>query len=247
MKYKSMKLTHTDGRMHHLGIRRDDIAPNILLPQTADDVIPAAALLDDAEKRGEWREYLTYTGSWKGTGISVISSGMGCMPMAIAVEELKHLGARNMIRLGTGSAIQEGIKPGTLFISASAVRGEGATLEYINYRYPAVADITAINALIQAAGEYGEKPIVGMFLSHDAVYLNKKDVPFWRERKVDLIDSETSSLLTISSLLRGLRVVSLCVASENYTDGTSIEDDVLGKRIETAGRIAIRALHIMAS
>lgn len=249
MKYKSLKLTHVDGKMHHLGINEHDIAENVIVPQTPDDVHPIADLFDTAECKGQWREYLTYTGTVNEMPISVMSSGMGCMPMSITVEELKHIGAKNIIRTGTGAAIQPGVKPGTLFISASAVRTEGATLEYIDYRYPAVANIKAIIALVKAAEEFGEKPIVGLFRSHDAVYLedDPDSVEYWKELKVDIIDGETSALLTIAALLRGLKAASICVASENYTDSTIIDGKQLDSRIEVCRKIAVRALQILGS
>jgi len=247
MKYKSLKLTHVDGKMHHLGITENDIAQNVIIPQTPEDVVSVAKLFDFAENKGQWREYLTYTGKVQNTPISVMSSGMGCMPMAITVEELKHVGAKNLIKIGTGAAIQPGIKPGTLFISSSAVRSEGATLEYINYRYPGIANIDAINALVSAAEDFGEKPIVGMFRSHDAVYLedDPESVEFWKELKVDFVEGETSALLTIAALLRGLKAASICVAIANYTEGTEIEEEELKERLEICSKIAIKALQIL--
>lgn len=249
MKYKSLKLTHLDGKMHHLGIDENDVVKNVLLVQTPDDVKAAANLLDKAEYKGMWREYLTYTGEMNGIPITVMSSGMGCMPMAITVEELKHLGVKNIIKIGTGAAIQPQVKPGTLFISSSAVRGEGATLEYINYQYPAVADIGAINALVQAAKEYKEKPVVGMFRSHDAVYkensTTRDKIAYWSDLKIDIIDSETSALLTIAALLRDMSVASLYVASENYMDKSKLNNEELDDRLKQCTKIAIKALQLM--
>lgn len=249
MKYKSLKLTHVDGKMHHLGVDENDVVENVLLVQTPGDVENAARILDKSEYRGMWREYLTYTGEKDGVPITVMSSGMGCMPMAITVEELKHLGVKNIIKIGTGGALQPGVEPGTLFVGASAVRGEGATLEYINYQYPAVADIGAINALVNASKEFNEKPIVGLFRSHDAAYLEnstaREKIAYWSNLKVDLVESETSTLLTVAALLRDMHVASLYVAEENYLDETVIDEDKLAERIDLCAKIAIRALQLM--
>ncbi len=90
--------------------------------------------------------------------MSVMSVGMGCMPTAIAVEELKHIGCTNMVKVGTCFAIQPGIKPGTIIIPRGAVRTEGgATIEYLNYQYPAAADLDMLLALRDSAKEVGEK------------------------------------------------------------------------------------------
>ena len=126
--FDNAKFTHEDGRMHHLGINEDEITKNCILTSNSERVTMIADTFDHAEKTGEFREYITYKGEKDGVPISVMSVGMGCMPMAIAVEELRHVGCTNMIKVGTCGAIQENITPGTIIIPTGAVRGEGATL-----------------------------------------------------------------------------------------------------------------------
>ena len=60
--------------------------------------------------------------------------------MEIAMEELKHLGVKNAIRVGTGAGVQNDIEPGTLMIATGAVRGEGTSMEYAPVEFPAAAD-----------------------------------------------------------------------------------------------------------
>ena len=40
-----------------------------------------------------------------------MSCGFGCMPMAIAVEELHHLGAESLIKIAACPAIQPELEP----------------------------------------------------------------------------------------------------------------------------------------
>lgn len=99
MSFGSVKLTHNDGTMHHLGIDERAVAPQVVLTPDPLEVPQYAALLTNAEKVGEYREYVTYTGLWNGVPLSVMSCGFGCMPMAIAVEELHHLGVRRAAKI----------------------------------------------------------------------------------------------------------------------------------------------------
>ena len=92
MSFGSVKLVHNDGTMHHLGIDETMVAKHVILTPDPLAVPFYAGLMDDAKKVGEYREYVTYTGTVNGQPLSVMSCGFGCMPMAIAVEELNHLG-----------------------------------------------------------------------------------------------------------------------------------------------------------
>ena len=82
MSFGSVKLTHNDGTMHHLGIDERAVAPQVVLTPDPLEVPQYAALLTNAEKVGEYREYVTYTGLWNGVPLSVMSCGFGCAATA---------------------------------------------------------------------------------------------------------------------------------------------------------------------
>ena len=161
MSFGSMKLTHNDGTMHHLGIDETMVAKRVLLIPDPQQVPFYAALMDEAEKVGEYREYVTYTGTLCGKPLSVMSCGFGCMPMAIAVEELHHLGVEAIIKIDCCPALQPETPVGTLLAASGAVRGEGATKEYIDPSYPAVADPSLLGKLLDSGVS------AGLFRSHD--------------------------------------------------------------------------------
>ena len=93
MSFGSQKLVHTDGTMHHLGI--DAVTPRVILVPDPQEVPLYAVLLEGPVQQGCYREYATWRGIWRGEPLTVMSCGFGCMPMAIAVEELHHLGAES--------------------------------------------------------------------------------------------------------------------------------------------------------
>lgn len=228
MKFQSVKLTHNDGTMHHLGIDETMVAPRVILVPDPQAIPFYASLLDAAKKVGEYREYVTYTGTYHGQPLSVMSCGFGCMPMAIAVEELHHLGVQEIIKIDLCSALQEELPTGSIIAASGAVRGEGATREYMDISYPAVTDMGLLGRLLQA-GLHN----VGLFRSHDCANLEtpwypggKERLAHWAGLGVEVLDGETSALFVISSLLN-VRAASLALVQENYATATrlAVSDD----------------------
>jgi uridine phosphorylase len=248
--FESGRLEHPDGTLHHIGIDERSSTRSCILTSNLERTKIIADTFDIAQQVGDHREYITYRGEKHGRPLSVMSIGMGCMPTAIAVEELKHVGCTNLIKVGTCGAIQAGVEPGSIIVATGAVRGEGASIEYVNYQYPAVADLEVLTALIESAGAKGEEPIAGILRTHDALFLEspfahngmEERIKPWRDLGVVGIENEASSLLTVGSIL-GSKAGVICLAVDNYTDGTSMnfERDYEG-RMATVIEIATTAL-----
>ncbi len=231
MSFGSVKLVHNDGTMHHLGIDESMVAKKVILTPDPLEIPFYAALLEDCRKVGEYREYVTYTGSYKGTPVSIMSCGFGCMPMAIAVEELNHLGVEEMIKIAPCPALQPELKVGSFLAASGAVRGEGASREYIDISYPAVSDMDLLGRLLKA----GVKQ-VGLFRSHDCESLEtpwavggKERLERWEKLGVEALDGETSAMLVVSSILKR-KAASLALISENYTTGEAMADPEEAKK-----------------
>ena len=62
MPYNSLKMTHTDGTMHHLGINESHVAKKVILVPNPEDVPILAKELENADFMGDYREYVPYTG-----------------------------------------------------------------------------------------------------------------------------------------------------------------------------------------
>lgn len=227
MSFGSVKLVHNDGTMHHLGIDESMVAKHVILTPDPLAVPFYAGLMDDAKKVGEYREYVTYTGTVNSQPLSVMSCGFGCMPMAIAVEELNHLGVTSIIKIACCPALQPETPVGSLFAASGAVRGEGATREYIDISYPAVADAALLSGLIRS----GVKQI-GLFRSHDCASLEtpwtedgRARLAHWSKLGVEVLDGETSAMFVISSILK-LHAASLALITENYATGETLSDSL---------------------
>jgi uridine phosphorylase len=69
------------------------------------------------------------------------------MSAAVAIEELTNIGCKYFIRVGTCGSLSPEINPGDIIIATGAVRGDGASKEYVPIEYPAVADYHTVTAL----------------------------------------------------------------------------------------------------
>jgi len=155
---------------YHIKCKEGDIAPYVLLPGDPARVPIAAAHWDEAHKVAQNREYVTYTGTYKGVPISCTSTGIGCPSTAIAIEELARIGARVFIRIGTCGTFQDHVQMGDLAIFDAAMRYDGASSLYVPPEFPAVASLDVTQALTKAAQTVGVRYHVGITRSADSFY-----------------------------------------------------------------------------
>ena len=148
-------------------------APYVLLPGDPKRVELVASYWDEAHKVAENREYVTYTGVYKGVPISCTSTGIGCPSTSIAMEELARVGATTFIRIGTCGAYQDYLETGDIAIFDSAARYDGASHLYAPPEFPAVASHEVVSACIQAGAQLGNTCHVGTTRTADTFYALK--------------------------------------------------------------------------
>ncbi len=227
MKYKACRLENNQGKMWHIGINEKDVAKHVILPADPERCKLISEHFDNPELKAVSRGNPIYTGKYKDIDVSVMSTGMGGTAVSICVEELKQLGVKTLIRMGTSGGLQKSIPEGSFVICTGAVRGDGTTAEYIDCEYPAIADVDVVVALREACLEYGIKPYIGIVRSHDAFYLEspgahkgwKQRIKKWTDAGCLAVENETSSLLVVSSLLGKIRAGSILLTGKNLYEG----------------------------
>jgi uridine phosphorylase len=156
--------------MFHIQMKRGDVGRYVFLPGDPGRCEKIASYFDNPKLIANNREYRTYTGTLLGEKVSVTSTGIGGPSTAIAVEELVAIGADTFIRVGTSGGMQPELKPGDLAIVTGAIRDEGTTLHYMPIEFPAVANITVVNALTEAAERLKKPHVLGISQSKDSFY-----------------------------------------------------------------------------
>lgn len=143
--------TEGSGKQYHTQVGVGDVGRYVILPGDPKRCAKIAKHFDNARLIADSREYMTYTGTLDGVPVSVTSTGIGGPSAAIAIEELSKAGADTFIRVGTCGGMQTDVCGGDIVIASGAIRMEGTSREYAPIEYPAVPDVTVMNALITAA------------------------------------------------------------------------------------------------
>ncbi|MFP3174591.1 MAG: uridine phosphorylase [Vulcanisaeta sp.] len=242
-------------KVYHLMAGPGDIAPYVLTPGDPDRVPRIAKYWDSARQVAVHREYVTYTGTYKGAPISAVSTGIGGPAAAIAIEELLTLGANTFIRVGTTGALQEWIKVGDVIINTGAVRLDGASNAYAMPEYPAVASYDVVLALITAAEQLGVRYHVGLTASTADFYVGQGRpsfndyLPPWSRDLVNTLSSmnvlnfemEAATIYTIANV-HGARAGGIMAAIANRKTNEFIPDAGVEDAIRVANE-AVRILH----
>jgi len=145
---KKSEIVIVDDKLYHLGIKKSDLAENIFIVGDPARAIRVSQEFDQIDCEISNREYLTFTGSYRGIPVSVIGTGIGTDNVEIALveayiahefdlksaEKLQNCSPLTIIRLGTSGGVQPDVTPGSLAISSYAL---GLDSTGIYYEQPA--------------------------------------------------------------------------------------------------------------
>ena len=214
-------------KMPHIQLDSSINCSCAILPGDPARVDAIAAYLEDVHEEAFNREYKSITGTYKGTRILAISTGMGGPSAAICVEELACIGIKHIVRIGSCGALQSGHPLGELVLCDRAVCDDGTSRTYlqaekfirqleenlpceepqISYAY---ADEKLQNACRMAAEQLQIPYAIGSTRCHDALYQRTKPAldEFYSGKGIYASDMETAALFAVSTL-RGLRTASI--------------------------------------
>ena len=137
-------ILNKDGSVYHLNLRPENVSENIIVVGDPGRVYRISKHFDNIEFEMNKREFITHTGTYKGTRLTVMSTGMGVDNIEIALIELDALfnidlnkrivkdekTSLNIIRIGTSGAIQEDLKVGSQVISDFGIGLDNLMLYY---------------------------------------------------------------------------------------------------------------------
>ena len=187
----------------HIRCGVGDIAPYVLVPGDPGRVKRIVQHWEEAHLVGENREYVVYTGRYRGCPVSACSTGIGGPAASIAFEELSRVGAKVLIRVGSAGGRQKDIPIGTPIVITASYRGEGTSKAYLPAEFPAIADRVVTNTLIQALEERGEPYRVGIGYTRDAYYVQDMNLnKLLTDTGVVAAEQEASVLFIVGTVRR---------------------------------------------
>ncbi|MGY4707403.1 nucleoside phosphorylase [Candidatus Bipolaricaulota sp. J31] len=203
------------GIQKHIRAAPGDVAEWVLLPGDPGRARRIAERFDERRLVAENREYVLFTGTYRGIPVSVCSTGIGGPSAAIALEELVRVGGKHFIRVGSCGGRQEHIPIGSLVVVTGAYRGEGTSQAYLPLGFPAVADLDITNGLVRAAESLGYEVFVGLGYTRDAYYVQDQELNrILKEAGVVAADNECSTLFVVGCFRR-VRVGAVLATDSN--------------------------------
>lgn len=208
------KYSEDPTREYHIQVADGEVGRYVIMPGDPKRCVKIAQYFDDPVLIADNREYVTYTGTLDGVKVSVTSTGIGGPSAAIAMEELRLVGADTFIRVGTCGGMQPEVKSGDIVIATGAIRMEGTSREYAPMEFPAVADIGVTNALVEAARKKSYPYHTGVVQCKDSFYgqhepetkpvsyelMNKWEA--WKLLGCLASEMESAALFVVASYLR---------------------------------------------
>ena len=219
-----MSSTHTP----HIKASPEDFAKTVLMPGDprrskfiAENFLEGPRLINDA------RGIQGYTGTFRGTPVSVMASGMGIPSIGIYSYELySFFGVENIIRVGSIGALQDNVRVRDIIIAMGASTNSAYGEQYsLGGSFAPIADYTLMRAAIDEAEKIGARYHVGGVLSSDTFYNANPDFANnWRKMGVLGIEMEAAGLYMNAARL-GKRALALCTVSDHIISGESLSAD----------------------
>ncbi|MFI0977099.1 nucleoside phosphorylase [Streptomyces sp. NPDC021093] len=237
-------------------IPRTGLPPHAIVVGDPARAAAVAELLENPEEVSHHREYRTFTGTWKGTPVTVSSHGVGGPGAMLLFQELADAGTRTILRLGTAGAIASGINDGDLVIAEAAVRDDGVTQQLLPPEYPAFASPESVLALQRAARAAAAPYHRGVVWTRAAFQPGFVELPVdaYTRAGIAAIEMELSALLVLAST-RGLVAGGVLVidgvnadelTDEEATGGYDPHRDVVAEGVARGSVVALEALRLLA-
>lgn len=241
-------------RSWYLKCSPENLAPSVVLVGDPARVDTFRKYLSNARVVAQEREFKTMTGQYKSLPVSVVSTGIGAPSAAIVLEELWELGARNVVRAGTGMAMN--LPLGSFLLAQGAVRMDGVSLTYLPVEFPAISDIDLFNSFRQTLIINNQPYKSGLVATSDGFYthffhhpypgreperINKTLINEMAKLGVIGVDMETSAIYAIGYYLK-LKCISILLATVDGFSQSALESSSRREREEDLARIVLEGL-----
>jgi uridine phosphorylase len=243
---------------YHIALGPGEVAEYVLLPGDPDRVAKIAERFDSIELERHHREFVSITGQFRGQRMSAISTGIGTDNVEIVMAEILALTKHpTFIRIGSCGVLKDDIGLGELVITSGAVRLEATTKYFVHEGYPAVADYTAVAALVEAANRLGHRAHVGITATAPGFYgAQGRPIPQLPIRFPDLADEmtrqgvtnfemEASAVLVLATLAK-CRAGVVCTAYAQRVSGAFVVGEQKDRAEAACVETGLEALRLLA-
>ena len=210
----------------HIKATPEQIAKTVLMPgDPLRAQYIATNFLENAVLFNNVRGVQGYTGSWKGTPVSVMASGMGMPSIGIYSYELYHaFGVESILRVGSAGAMSEKLQLRDLVIGMGACTNSSYG-EQFGLR-GSFAPICSYELLADAVALATEKKLpyhVGNLLSSDTFYDDDAEATL-RYAKMGVLAVEMeAAALYMNAARAGKQALAICTVSDSLITGEALD------------------------
>ena len=207
----------------HNSANPGDFAKTVLMPgDPLRAKFVAETFLEGARLVNNVRGIGGYTGTYKGTPVSVMASGMGMPSIGIYSYELYHFyGVENIIRIGSAGAIREDVKVRDLVLGIGACTNSNFASQFsLHGTFAPTASWPLLSRAVNAAEALGVRYHVGNLLSSDTFYNDDAEEAneMWRRMGVMAIEMEAAGLY-MTAARAGKNALAICTVSDHLVTG----------------------------
>ncbi len=168
-----------------------------------------------------------YTGTYKGTKVSVMASGMGMPSIGIYTHELfNFFEVQNIMRIGSAGAMQPQIRLRDIVMGQAACTDSNWAAQFhLAGTFAPICSYEMLTKAVASAEELGARYHVGNLLSSDVFYGDHEGVPEgldsgygWRKMGVMAVEMESAALY-MNAARYGKNALCICTISDHLLTG----------------------------
>lgn len=199
----------------HNDAKKGDFGKTVLMPgDPLRAEFIAKNFLEDAVLVNNVRGVQGYTGTYKGTKVSVMASGMGMPSIGIYSYELfTQYDVENIIRVGSTGGFNEKLQLRDIVIAMGASTNSSYVDQYeVPGNLSIIADYDLLTCAVECSKKVNQDVKVGNVLSSDIFYDDRKDsIANWEKMGVLCVEMEAAALYMNAARLgkRGLAIMTV--------------------------------------
>ena len=212
----------------HINAKPGDFAETVLLsgdPFRAKFI--ADNYLDNPRQVNDVRGMLGFTGSYRGTPLSVMGHGMGIPSCSIYCTELvNEFGVKRLIRAGSCGAVMKSVKLRDIIIAMGACTDSKVNrIRFRDHDFAAIADYRMLRTAVDSAEQKGLEFHVGNVFSSDLFYTPEQGIFEVMEQYGMLgVEMETAGIYGLAAQL-GVKALTVCTVSDHITLGERLSPE----------------------
>src|SRR5690554_735080 len=206
----------------HIEAKKGEIAETILLP--GDPLRAkwiAETFFQNPKLFNNIRGMLGYTGTYQGTSISAMGTGMGVPSISIYAHELiTEYDVKNLIRVGSAGSYQADVKLRDIVLAMAASSTSGINeLRFGGADYAPTADFDLFQKAVEVAKAKNIPLKAGNVLTSDEFYADDfESYRKWSKFRILCVEMETAGLYTVAAK-HNVNALSILTISDSLVTG----------------------------